>query len=135
MAEKSNLNNKFIKIINAIGDEFGLDVATFGKQGLAEDNLIINVRFHNYSDGTQIQVDNVGNGTMFVLRQACWLCVGNGTFFQFQRAEDDGTGAMKSTEYLLNITNDADFLWLKQRTVLMTTTKTDDNTPAFRLQP
>lgn len=143
MEEDFNLKTKYIKIINEIGDEYGLDVATFGNQGLAGDDLFINNRFHNYSDGTQIQVDNVGDGEMFILRQSNnpnrrldkpANYVGNGNFIQMQRAKDDGTGVMKSTEYLLDITNDGDFLWRKERSVLMTSTKTDDGTPAFKIQ-
>jgi hypothetical protein len=124
-----------IEQINGTADTRGVfNVANFAGQ-TAGGAAPIGFTFHHYSDGRNIQVDNVGSGTVLTLKNArnptrradqATDYVGTGNFLDFLR--DDGAG---TTVWEAFINKDMKIVW-RFRPMVFNQGKTDTATFAFQ---
>ena len=137
-SEKSGLNNKRIDIINDVTDTEGnLNVANFAGQNDGV-NAPIGQIIHHYTDGTNIQIDNVGCGDILVLKNANNPSrrpdkpadyVGTGAFLNFIEHQESG-----SSKRIFKMDNKGNMYWFDVTdTINIGTNKAEDGKYCFSI--
>lgn len=114
-----------LHMANGIDSQSVFDFANFADQGQSGANAIGFV-FHHYTDGTMVQMDNVGEDNVLLylknannsLRRADQPSdfIGSAKFLQCGRNESDGLGGVTATRLGFYISKDFELVWPMQAT-------------------
>lgn len=138
--KKSNISNKHVDVINETNDTIGgLNIANFAGQG--QSTPPIGNVLHNYTDGINLQIDNVGeNNTILVLKNANNPSrrpdkpadfIGSGNFIECIKHKPNNQPSMR----IFQIDDKGCLYWFDvDDTVNFGTNKTDNGKYCFSLQ-